>query len=587
MRTRILTVLLLLAATCGYAQYFNHHVGNYAFECVSTQTITSDPKGNIVLFSIDQSINTKDIHLLKVDEQGKYKLAKRILIDTTDTLIPQSIIRTYDTGYVIIGTYIGNRPSKYPVTSSRIHTGFFAKYDKNLNRVWFKLLWGYPYNDLTVNNPAIDAQSIVAVPNSTNEDYYMLNYCTGVQHSFNFNELSVTKIDVTGNVVVAARTAMNVGLVINNWENNIISYLPANNILTVTGSLADNTIPGGPNEVFYFTSNLALTSFSNMIRYHMPVSPYGSLWVSDVIEGQGNTNNAYLSFLTDYTFSGPTSCNPFGAVHTLMYAKFPVANPAAPAFTGYVPNCLNYIRPPITIKNVVNTDEAAIGFAEGFYTPGGAPFCPALLRVDTFGNVLSFHKYNQGDSLHYLPSFNNYLADSFILHTSTVDYYAPPTFIRIIKTDVNGGTYCNDTEGVMHERINVDVIDTNLIRNNDSVLSFAITPADSIVTFSPDSCDSVFFALAKYPTGVSHPDNKYAISIYPNPAYDKINIMDEGDNVINRVRIINTFGQLVSERQFNSKRITYDISDMQPGYYFIQIIRTDQSIILARPFVKM
>jgi hypothetical protein len=72
------------------------------------------------------------------------------------------------------------------------------------------------------------------------------------------------------------------------------------------------------------------------------------------------------------------------------------------------------------------------------------------------------------------------------------------------------------------------------------------------------------------------------IAIYPNPAYDAVQI--EGED-INRVRVYNVYGQLmgtVETRKQSSIRL--EVGDYQPGTYVL-MLDTDQGTAVKR-FVK-
>ena len=85
-------------------------------------------------------------------------------------------------------------------------------------------------------------------------------------------------------------------------------------------------------------------------------------------------------------------------------------------------------------------------------------------------------------------------------------------------------------------------------------------------------------------------DEKLAdgISIYPNPAKDKINISFDTKEVITfEINIFNQFGQKIYAGQGNQNEITgsygLDISSLISGYYYL-IVSTSSSIVYQSGF---
>jgi len=72
-----------------------------------------------------------------------------------------------------------------------------------------------------------------------------------------------------------------------------------------------------------------------------------------------------------------------------------------------------------------------------------------------------------------------------------------------------------------------------------------------------------------WPTDVQHLSSQNTISIYPNPAYDKLIIAADAD--IREVAIINMVGQIITKQQYNSNHVQVDVSQLPSGVYFIRI----------------
>ena len=73
------------------------------------------------------------------------------------------------------------------------------------------------------------------------------------------------------------------------------------------------------------------------------------------------------------------------------------------------------------------------------------------------------------------------------------------------------------------------------------------------------------------------------VSIYPNPATDVLNIVS--NNTINRVRVLNSVGQIMFNNQLNNRILNLNTTDYQSGIYFTQI-ETNDGIITEKVTIK-
>ena len=73
------------------------------------------------------------------------------------------------------------------------------------------------------------------------------------------------------------------------------------------------------------------------------------------------------------------------------------------------------------------------------------------------------------------------------------------------------------------------------------------------------------------------------VSIYPNPATDVLNIVS--NNTINRVRILNSVGQIMFDSELNNTILNVNTTNYQSGIYFIQL-ETNDGIITEKVTIK-
>jgi len=583
-KRQLLIIALILLAQNAFAQYVNNEVQDHAFSSTSNQTITHDVAGNIVFFSFNTVEPNHDVRLIKLDPTGNPLFTKRIFNDTNFTLTPVSIIHSYDDGFILIGTYDGANPGS-PFAGSHIHTTFYAKYDNAFTLVWFNLLYGYPFNSGTVSNPKIDAQSIIAIPDSISESYMILSLSTGYNKLIgaSFQAYNLSKISDAGLLTLEKHVNCPNTFTINNSIAMNISYLSTNNLCAVTSTVYDasNEYP------CIFSVNPTLTTISPFTHYSIAGGIDG-FWASNVIENAANPTDVFMTFGSYFTFAHTSSCTVLPVTQSLVLLKMQ-ASSFSTIFSkrAYIPNCLNYVRYPLTVKNIPYANNYIMtGFTEGYSYYGGTNFHPVLLRVDTLGSVFNMHRYNVPDYFLNMQSFDNYLADSFIVHVNQYDTI--PNYTRIMKTDAIAKTYCADTEHVFSGDITISSHDTTIRLVLDTAQGVLKLPNDSLVNVLVTICDTGFMK----PAIVQNISNITSLMLYPNPATNQLNIVisDGQQNNVDNINITNAVGQVVLSRcvnmSGNSSKVTIDVSNLPGGLYFIVASEKGQTIS-KKTFVKL
>ena len=101
------------------------------------------------------------------------------------------------------------------------------------------------------------------------------------------------------------------------------------------------------------------------------------------------------------------------------------------------------------------------------------------------------------------------------------------------------------------------------------------TKIDSLQTIY--GCDSVVTTKTHYhyTSGLEDIANNNAITIYPNPAHDKVTIEGKGEVVIT-----NSIGQVVKEIKDNNVYRTLNIKDFESGVYYIKVGNTTQKLVV-------
>jgi hypothetical protein len=169
--------------------------------------------------------------------------------------------------------------------------------------------------------------------------------------------------------------------------------------------------------------------------------------------------------------------------------------------------------------------------------------------------------------------------------TDTINIVVNPLpSVNGISYNRSGATYQFSANGVQNAN-------TYLWIFNDGVTStspapshtFTITPTDVKLVVSND-CGNDTFAL-QLTTGVEDVNKgELALSLYPNPATDKITVQADGAFFIKEITVVNQVGQVVFKEELtgNVKTKTVDVSNLPAGYYILRAGTSDGQI--ARPF---
>jgi hypothetical protein len=96
-------------------------------------------------------------------------------------------------------------------------------------------------------------------------------------------------------------------------------------------------------------------------------------------------------------------------------------------------------------------------------------------------------------------------------------------------------------------------------------------------------CDSVIrlhlFINAIAESGLAH------IRLFPNPASDKITIINEDNSPIENVAVYDMMGRLVEERAYSAMQISIPITHLTKGFYTIKI-KTKETIVLRKVIIQ-
>lgn len=569
---KLIAFVLLFISFRSNSQYFNNFIPNYNSNWDNTQTITKNAMNEIIFLSVNLNSTTypRDFELVKLDRAGNYLLSKRVL-DSFGTLRAISIIPTYDTGYIVTGVYQGAQPIGYPRYYGSLHTTFYAKFDNNFNLLWFKLHYGFPQNAPNTINATIEPAGLIAVPGSPVEDYIVCNFGRAYDTIIksNVETILLDKIDENGNLLTEVRPSIPTNY--KTYPCASINYLPINNLCAITGGYYDVSLPPFAVKPFVMTFDVGLSTVNNFTSYS---STFGLNTPSNIVEDQANPNNILFFCFSTNTSPYPFTCNGSLKVTTLTYFQTLASNPSTILTTkGLTTSCMRSVGAPLTIKNTPGEpDNMMLGFQEVSQSGTGGIFrVPTLVKLRNDGTAITAHQYNN-QLLGKFPYFENYASDSFILHINVLD---SPVGSRIIKTDINGHTFCDQKPVVQTFEDTVSAWDTSIVFIPDSTILVDDQPTLIVDSFPVVKCDTFTDGGPDAKPNTNLNSTIPVIEVYPNPAHDALRLRYTG--VINdRIRVIvsNTIGQKVIDQCFSAtagNENTVDVSQLTPGLYIFSV----------------
>ena len=82
-----------------------------------------------------------------------------------------------------------------------------------------------------------------------------------------------------------------------------------------------------------------------------------------------------------------------------------------------------------------------------------------------------------------------------------------------------------------------------------------------------------WFGSLTNPLGTDINEKGNLVSIYPNPAKDRLHV--ESSSSISEVRLVDMLGQVVRNVPVSDHRVQLDVSDLNGGIYFIQVLNAE------------
>lgn len=180
-----------------------------------------------------------------------------------------------------------------------------------------------------------------------------------------------------------------------------------------------------------------------------------------------------------------------------------------------------------------------------------------------------------------IPQTDGYIqSQQFIKHNNEVYF----------TTELNGDRYLNKTNGTVAgtQRLStIGVKEVNYLTSVDKVLFFASLDSKNsfyeteLWKFGNDTTSGAGGSTALFEVK----SEDHAISVYPNPAKDVVNISVLDDAKILAVSLYDITGKILETLDVTKETITHNISNLNNGQY-IYTIKTNSGVIIKRLVVN-
>jgi hypothetical protein len=290
--------------------------------------------------------------------------------------------------------------------------------------------------------------------------------------------------------------------------------------------------------------------------------PVDSFWNGSDMSGGFNNGNAHFSntYNSQYSswggFAYSSKMDSLTAGFTNMYSS---AN--GKGYSGSATYAVGFVSAYSGPTSISLTGSAKGKIVDGFYINNNTYTYQSMLNGDTYAKKFTSH-----DTDWFMLRTYGYMNG---VMTDSVDFYlADFRFADSSKAYiVKSWTW----------------IDLSTMGNVDS-LSFAMSSSDN-GAYGMNT--PAYFCMDNFSTrdGVGFAENKLEnnVRLYPNPVHSSINL-DLGTITANQLLIYDANGRLVYENAHISSQLQIEVSHLNKGLYYFQII-TDNGVI-SKKFIK-
>jgi hypothetical protein len=103
----------------------------------------------------------------------------------------------------------------------------------------------------------------------------------------------------------------------------------------------------------------------------------------------------------------------------------------------------------------------------------------------------------------------------------------------------------------------------------------------------PHYFDTTCFILDNASAGVPIIKSQDDVVLYPNPAYDNVNVLFNAEAKVKNIAIYNIIGKVMSVYRVTANNsANLNVENIPSGIYFIRLLNTEGGIVATRKFTK-
>lgn len=178
-----------------------------------------------------------------------------------------------------------------------------------------------------------------------------------------------------------------------------------------------------------------------------------------------------------------------------------------------------------------------------------------------------------------MANISEILIDPNDRHIVLADQYI--TYIDLAAGDIHYGSDVGTlptTVSPQYSKLHRDATDGDILVCGLNPSTFPVYPTEYVARYNYTGGPTSWSGYEnKSTTSVSSLDKDNSIVLHPNPTTNRLSI-DLKNNNADNYRIINNMGQMVSKGYMLAPRATIDVSMLQPGQYYLQLLNNTQTI---------
>lgn len=199
----------------------------------------------------------------------------------------------------------------------------------------------------------------------------------------------------------------------------------------------------------------------------------------------------------------------------------------------------------------------------------------------------------------YVDLYNNITnttSDTITIAWKVIDHNMPQSWVDDAAFGLCDNVTCYD-KNILSGSTQVTDTVSGVSPNNKMLFKVQIdvsSPTVSVTNSDPiyldvelingSTTDTVRFEMFKWSTNVSKIEVKEDVTLFPNPAKDKLNISYPKSLNVKSIAIYNLVGKQLKSYKVNSNNVKIDIEQIPSGIYFTRLIDNTGRVVATRRF---